>query len=80
MIEARRCVMSDDGELWDRDDIAEFLGVKPTSVNAWLSRHGVKPVGAAVVGKGSVKNLYDPAAVWAAKAAAPGVGPRSDLQ
>lgn len=66
-------------DLWDRDDIAVFLGVKPTSVNSWLVRHGVKPVGSAGVGRGRMKNLYDPDAVRAAKAAAPGGGFRSDL-
>lgn len=67
-------------DLWDRADIAAFLGVKVTSVNSWLVRHGVKPVGSVPGGRGRMKNLYDPAAVRAAKDAAPGGGYRSDLR
>lgn len=65
-------------ELWDRDDIAAYLGVKVASVNSWLVRHGVKKVGTARVGHGRM-NLYDPTAVRAAKDSSPGRGYRSDL-
>lgn len=63
--------------LWDRDDIAAFLGVKSTSVNSWLVRHAVKRVSIADAGRGGAKNLYDPASVRAARDSAPGAGYRS---
>lgn len=61
-------------ELWDRHEIAAFLGIKVGSVNGWLYRHGVRSVDQRPVGHGALANLYDAADVRAALAAAPGRG------
>lgn len=66
-------------ELWDRHEVAAYLGIKVGSANAWLTRHDVRPVDRRPVGRGALANLYDAADVRAAKAAAPGSGYRSDL-
>jgi hypothetical protein len=61
-------------DLWDRHDIAAFLGIQAGSVNGWLYRHGVAPVDQRPAGHGALKNLYRPSDVRAAQAAAPGRG------
>lgn len=62
------------GSLWTRDDIAGYLGIKLSSVNAWLVRHGVKTAGREVSERGHAKNLYRPSDVKSAKRVAPGSG------
>lgn len=46
-------------QLWDRHDIAAYLGIQVNSVNAWLSRHGITPVARRPAGRGALANLYD---------------------
>jgi hypothetical protein len=65
---------SSTGQLWTRDDIASYLGIKLSSVNAWLIRHGVEPAGREVSERGHAKNLYRPSDVRTAKRKAPGSG------
>lgn len=67
--------MSDD--LWDRHQVAEFLGLSPGSAKAWLWRNSVPVAGHGPPDRGRVANLYRPADVRAAQAAAPGKGNRT---
>ncbi|MEB3371647.1 hypothetical protein [Saccharopolyspora mangrovi] len=46
-------------QLWDRHDIAAYLGMQVGSVNAWLARHGITPVARRPAGRGALANLYD---------------------
>lgn len=46
-------------EQWDRHDIAAYLGIQVSSVNAWLARHDITPVGRRPAGRGALANLYD---------------------
>lgn len=48
-----------DRQLWDRHDIAAYLGIQVGSVNAWLARHEVTPVSRRPAGRGALANLYD---------------------
>lgn len=65
-------------ELWDREQVAEFLGYSLNSVNSWLVRNEVPVAGHGPVVRGRVRNLYSAEAVRAAKAAMPGTGHRRD--
>lgn len=63
-------------ELWDREQIATYLGCSVNTVNAWLLRNGVPVAGHGPVVRGRVRNLYSAEGVRAAKAAMPGKGRR----
>lgn len=67
-------------ELWDKHDLAEFLGIRLDSVNGWLARHGIKPVDRNPAGQGALANVYDAEDIRRAKDQAPGQGHRSDLE
>ena len=67
-------------DLWTIDDVAAYLGIKPTSASGALSRMGVRahsfrphPT------SHRAQALYDPEQVKAAHAARPGRGARTDL-
>jgi hypothetical protein len=66
-------------ELWTIEQVADLLGVKPSSARGTLSRWGVKahsfrphPVSS------RAQALYDPAEVRAAHVQRPGQGARTD--
>ena len=66
-------------ELWTIEDVAEYLGVKPSSARGVLSRmrvraHSFRPH----PGSNRAQALYDPEQVRAAQAARPGQGARTD--
>lgn len=67
-------------ELWDRHQIADYLGIKADSVNSWLVRHGVPVAGHRPAGRGALANTYRATDIRAARASSPGRGHRSDLE
>lgn len=47
-------------ELWDRDQIRDYLGLNSiNSVYPWLSRHKVRPTTFKLSAKGTVRYYYD---------------------
>lgn len=58
-----------EGEFWDDEAIAQFLGVQVQSVPRWLNRHGLQ--------RSLVVNAND---VIAARRGQPGQGKRTDLK
>lgn len=64
-------------ELWDRHQVADFLGISVASANAWLRRHNVAVAGHGAPTRGGTPNLYRDDDVRDAKAAAPGKGNRT---
>lgn len=64
-------------ELWNRRQVADFLGVSLSGAAKWLTRHAVPVAGHAPPERGGVSSLYREADVRAAKAAAPGKGNRT---
>jgi hypothetical protein len=58
-----------EGELWDDEAIAEYLGIQVQSVPMWLKRHGLK--------RSLVVDAND---VIAARMSQPGQGARTDLR
>lgn len=70
--------MSDHEELWDREQIRDFLNLSSiNSVYPWISRNGVEPVAFGEPEGGRVKYLYSAAAIRAVAAALPGKGNRT---
>lgn len=55
--------------LWDRHDVARYLGYTVGSVNTWLRRHSVTATAIIRDGHGRTKNLYSPARVIGAQRA-----------
>lgn len=74
--------MSDESppDLWTIDDVAAYLGIKPSSARGALSRMGVRAHSfRAHPTSHRAQALYDPEQVKAASAARPGKGARTDL-
>lgn len=69
--------MSSDDSLWAVDEIAEYLGIRRTSVRGWIRRHQVPVAGYSAPHQGRVASLYRPEDVRAAAEAAPGSGNRT---
>lgn len=58
-------------ELWDRDQIAAYLGIKRTSVSAWLGRRNIRMVAHGPVMAGQAKSLFSAEQVRAGKSSMP---------
>lgn len=58
-----------EGEAWDDEEIAQYLGIQVQSVPRWLQRHGLK--------RALVINAND---VIGARVSQPGQGTRTDLK
>ncbi|MDX3230662.1 hypothetical protein [Streptomyces sp. ME19-01-6] len=66
-------------ELWTIDQVADFLGVKPSSARGALSRMGVRARSFRPhPDSNRAQALYDPEQVRSARAARPGQGARTD--
>ncbi|WP_228916868.1 hypothetical protein [Streptomyces sp. DH20] len=61
-------------ELWDAQQVADFLGVQPGSVRRQLSRWGIERAGTGTSAAGRITALYRADQVRAAHAARPGRG------
>lgn len=69
----------DEPELWTIDQVAEFLGIKPSSARGALSRMEVRAHAFRPHPKSRrAQALYDPEQVRAACAERPGQGARTD--
>lgn len=70
--------MSETEELWDRNQIRDFLGLSSiNSVYPWISRHEVQPVAFGEPEGGRVKYLYSAEAIRTIAASLPGKGNRT---
>lgn len=58
-----------EGEFWDDEAIAQYLGIKVQSIPRWLNRHGLQR-----------SLVVDANAVIAARMSQPGQGKRTDLK
>ena len=68
-------------ELWTIEDVAAYLGVKPSSARGALSRMGLHASGYRPhPDSHRAQALYDPKQVRAANAARPGQGARTDRE
>lgn len=45
-------------ELWDKQQVATYLGIKPNSVRSKMSRQGIEVAGRRVDGRGRAHSLY----------------------
>lgn len=63
--------------LWDKHDIAAYLGIQVATVNNWVKRRDVPVAGTVRDQQGRVSNRYRPADVRAADDAGPGKGNRA---
>ncbi|MEW1867028.1 hypothetical protein AB0420_02320 [Streptomyces caelestis] len=61
-------------ELWDAQQVAEFLGVQPGSVRRQLSRWGIERAGTGTSAAGRITALYRADRVRDAHAGRPGRG------
>lgn len=61
-------------ELWDAQQVAEFLGVQPASVRRQLSRWGIERAGTGTSKAGRITALYRADQVREAHADRPGRG------
>lgn len=62
-------LVRNEDELWDRDQIATYLGIKRGSVSAWLGRRNIRMVAHGPVFAGQAKSLFSAEEVRAGKAA-----------
>ena len=70
-----------DPDLWTIDDVAAYLGVKPSSARGTLSRMGVRAHSFRPHPESHrAQALYDPAEVKEAHTGRPGKGSRTDLK
>ncbi|NUV54604.1 hypothetical protein G6W51_17130 [Streptomyces coelicolor] len=67
------------GQLWTIKDVADHLGIKPSSARGTLSRWGVRATERRIDSHGRAHSLYDPDEVKAAHANRPGRGARTDI-